>query len=220
MKSRLTLLLLIISLITLYSQNGKKNYKTELGLNITNTFKSIFSINSQTSLLNDPYTISLKIKAGKPYVRMGTFFSVSGKEDFSDFNGVVRIDEKSIGIRIGLEARSNSGKRLEFLYGFDFISQYTDRITEQEIFDSVTGKSFTVSTGNKIPTLGLGPIIGLIFNINSRVSLFTESSIYLLYTKNTKIAKVDPSIPKTSTVTESWKVQHLIPQSLFVSYKF
>lgn len=205
------------SLLFCQDESPVKKYPLEVGLNVTNTIKAIFSLNAQNSPLVDPYTFSLKWKSGSVYCRSGLFLNVQNKEDFVDFFPR-SIKERSLGSRIGVEKRIKATKHFEFFFGWDALIQYAHRSTEQFFRDNTGTTNLSTTTGTT--TYGTGPIVGLLYNFGNRFSLSTESSLYFLYSRQKRKDILDNTNIPQESIRESSSISHLIPQSLFFNYKF
>ena len=152
-----------------------KSCNLEIGLNITRLLASVLATNSNSILVNDPYTFLLKSKIRNNYLRFGLYGNFDVINEVLDFNGDRTSKINKIGTRIGIEHRIQILNHFELFYGADLIYIYDK---EKVIFNDFSGMiSQTISKINKY---GAGPIVGLNYRFAKRLILSTESSIYIL----------------------------------------
>lgn len=170
MKNYLFLLVLIFPFFA-FSQEipDAVKYKTrEVGLNAT-PFVSTFISIGETSLRNQVATITWKnINAKNNAFRIGIGIKL---DDFDDGN--------SVHFRIGFEKRRLIKKNWWYYWGGDLLLNVDD--------DFFVDNNPAFGTG-----FGIGPVFGLFYNFNDRISLSTESSLYLIVGDGTSFNFVPP----------------------------
>ncbi|MEO6190510.1 MAG: hypothetical protein ABIO44_09330 [Saprospiraceae bacterium] len=215
-KSFLFVFLAIATLVQAQEQEQAlpKKYNLEIGLNITRLLASVLATNSNSILVNDPYTFLLKNKIKNNYLRIGLYGNFDIKKEVFDFNGDRTSKINKIGTRIGIEYRNQIMNHFELFYGADLIYVYDK---EKVIFNDFSGiTSQTITIFNKF---GAGPIVGLNYKFAKRLMLSTESSIYIIGGQETD-KLLNNNVLVKSDKKDVFNITHLVPSSLSIYLKF
>ncbi len=149
--------------------------KHEIGINATAFVKQILSFgDTATASNNSPYLITYKMITNSS---IALRFGFGGrynrqKESFEGFEDSAVLTNSAFDVRIGAEWQKSIAKRWKTSIGLDFI---TNSILEKRVIDT----GFDVVTfEEKSFSLGGGPVLGIYFNINDKISLYTEGAAY------------------------------------------
>ena len=184
-KSLLTSLLFFSSYFLVaqdISEGPELSYNHEWGLNVTSFANQFLSFNSN-GVSSGPYLFTYKHhgKDKKDYnrkkvFRLGAGFSFN-KTNTEGNNNVAPLesDQVNLSLRLGSERHFPIERRWLFTAGGDFLVNYSDN----------NSNSFSqfgdVSIDSNQWSVGVGPVVGVHFYINPRISLGTEGTIYLSY---------------------------------------
>ncbi|PKP18682.1 MAG: hypothetical protein CVU05_13075, partial [Bacteroidetes bacterium HGW-Bacteroidetes-21] len=80
--------------------------------------------------------------------------------------------------RLGYERHEDLGKYFQFYYGIDMLTGYNYTVSH-----NMSTSQGTPDAISKTIEGGGGPIFGVKFKINPRISIFTETSLYYTYSK-------------------------------------
>jgi len=172
MKKYLFLLFIISSTITFAQEEEDAfKYKTrEVGLNATPFISTFISI-GETSLKDQVATLTWKnINSKNRGFRLGIGVHI----DDSRFG-----NSASFHLRIGFERRRLIKNNWWYYWGGDILLNLDDE------FFADPNPSF--GTG-----FGVGPVFGMFYQINNRISLSTESSLYVIFGDGTVINFIPP----------------------------
>lgn len=152
------------------------NTKHELALNFTYFIKQFLDFNSSSFAIS-PYGFSYKmIKPNNHTFRTGFGIGYSGSsEDFEDPTATDRKSKNfSFDYRLGYEYQIRLARKWSMFAGVDAVFKYANS-------SSYTSNTFqTVDISQTDFAAGAGPVLGVQVHFNDRVSLFTESSLYLV----------------------------------------
>ena len=148
-----------------------KNY-VEVGLNLTGAIQA-FVHNQTDSIFSDPYALSLKFVTHKFGIRLGAGYSYKTIKELTlvqaSVNEINRLD-----MRAGFDYQHPINERWRMYYGVDVLwGKSKQRLETSE------GQSITIRNRNE-NLIGGGPLFGLQFHLNSRISFQTEASLYVL----------------------------------------
>ena len=204
-----------ISLVYIVINAGAQNpdsvkiYKNEIGIDATYFIKNIFDFGSN-NFPRDIYFLSYKRFFNKFAFRFG--FDISYSNSKYDHNNYTENHNSfALRTRYGLEHRCNFSEKWTFYYGADFIFHYYNSKSHSS--------NTTVTSKSKGLEFGFGPIIGIEFSINKRLSLSTEGSIYGILNVSETIQE-DEYLPDDNASYISNYVNTTLPKTIFVKYKF
>ncbi len=152
------------------------SYNNEFGLNVTGFANQFFSFNGNEAP-QGPYLFTFKKLDGDKAFRMGLGANVVTRSG-EDGNSVVPFNESilNLDLRLGAEKHHDISNRWLFTTGFDgLLSVAHSKFESSNNFNDSEQKSTSF-------LLGLGPVVGVHFRINERISIGTESTLYLSYT--------------------------------------
>lgn len=187
----------------------------QFGINATYFVSNFLGLN-QNELDLGPYAFTGKLRLKKTYLRMGLGGQASNRTLANDFTANI-FDRKSqiVDLRVGLEWQKKLDKRWVFYYGLDalFGTELHQTIARNS-FDDVATKFTKIYSGG-------GPIIGIQFDINKRISLGTESSFYISGISETERTSFN-NFPEqnTSKTDNSLEFDTAIPTELFFIIHF
>lgn len=150
----------------------KENY-VELGLNLTGAIQT-FVQNRTDSIYTDPYALSMKLVRNKMAYRFGAGYSFRTSKDITLIQARVS-NLNRFDIRAGIEHQISLGERWRVYAGADVLWGLVDG-KNQFGEGNPNGEIITVKVNENL--IGAGPLVGVQFNINSRVSLLTEATLY------------------------------------------
>lgn len=213
----ITASMLFLSIFTLRSQD-KKN---QIGLNVTGFVKQYLVLNSQNISGESPYLLTYRRLGNKFNVRAGMFASSSYTRK-DEFGGVQLVynNTKNFGIRLGVDRTMHLTKKWNLYYGMDVF-------TNQSSFDQHTIPKnpgpFVSETKFKSSTksIGLSPNITIEYNINPRISFYTETSFNVSWSHASESSD-SPNFPGSSM--SSWtnfgSANFSLPISIFCAFRF
>ncbi len=174
MKKVTLLFCLLICSIGMYSQDILEEVdefnpvnNRQIGINSTALISQLINFSSNFSFFNNDYIFTYKKQKHDKNFRFG--FGGNFFYDNEDSNKRTNINAN---IRIGRERFTIISKRWRVFYGGDFKTGF-----------EYTQASF-LNEPISVLSLGGGPICGLQFNINSRLSISTEASYDFLFFRN------------------------------------
>ncbi len=192
-----------------------QKHRYELGINITSTLSNFLGNNNNPSLLSDPYLLGLKYEMkNASYLRTG--FNVKVRKVSENF-GQRNIREEDYRLRAGWEKRVKMSKRFYINAGIDLVGGYN--YSDVTTVDLISG--FSTQILSKQLSYGGGPVLGLMIQLNKRISLSTEASLYYqnLQTYRLLFLGFPDPFPLESTVF-GYSLLPMIPSSLFILIKF
>ena len=208
--------LLLLLLGAFFSANAQKKKQTkeiplgknyiELGLNLTGAIQT-FVHNRTDSVYSDPYALTFKYIKGKGALRLGFGYSFNSTKNITlvqaRIEGLNRLDT-----RVGLEYQYPIGDRWRLYAGADVLYgtvKGTGQYNEGDL-----GKTVIVDVSET--TLGGGPVLGVQFHLNRRISFLTEAAFYGMHQKEQKTYRntgaietrnayiFPPGVPRSITV--------------------
>ena len=177
MKNTSLLFFLIFSTPFLFGQESDdvQTYQNEWGLNITGFANQFLSINGSTA---DPGSFLLtykRIKKNQAFrTGLGLFLNFTNTDENANESSL-ESNSVNISLRLGMEKHFPIERKWLFTAGGDLILNYSD-------FTSGSLSNFgDVTIKNSEWSVGLGPVLGVHFRINQRISLGTEGTLYIRY---------------------------------------
>ena len=205
--------------IAAFAQDSRKNDNAisyEVGLNLTNVLSSFLSIDNE-QLDADPYSVGFKIKKGKNVFRTSASLVLKNSlENDAIINGQRSLKDNVFGLKLGYEKRMRISDRFSGFFGFDMLGEY--RIEESEFVPNFGER---VEDVQEQIVFGGGPVLGIMFHINKKLSLGTESTLYFIYGKEDSETKFLPSGEIFSKDQSTFiGLNHMLPQSLYFIFHF
>lgn len=191
--------------------NPNRQWKSEIGLNVTNVLNEVLGNNSGNAPLQ--YTILYKyFLSEKTAIRSG--FGINLFQNSSDnfIQGFRTNKSTRLDFRLGLEWRKPIAEKLMFFIGLDGIAAYDN--SETDFFD-FQGK---ITTERLRLQFGGGPVLGFQFNISDRLSVSTESFIYYVYSDINNQVSVN-GVPDSESNDKEVRLQHILPSFLYFNLR-
>lgn len=189
----------------------------QLGLNAPLLLGRVISSDPEQQGQPNPYLLTGKFLVGKIGLRAGIGGyldkSVQREGMFADSE---TIENMGIDARFGLEYQHPFSARWTGTFGADWILfSSKDRLVVDSGFDVVT-------TGTQTSGWGLGPVIGLQFNITKRLSLLTEGAFYYTQSEGqtSRLFQNFPEFDDELGSVESTSLRYNLPVTFFIVYDF
>jgi hypothetical protein len=201
MKKNFLSLAFIFIALTTYSQVTmpdavKKEYRNIIGIDATGLLQQFFNLNTD-SYLAYPYMISYRRVFKSNALRIGfggNFFN--NTETFNDKNEV-KDNYTDINVGIGYEHYRYLGERWNFYFGADAIVNYSNHK-----FHYSSSNSELIETSYKSIAFGVSPLLGLVFELNPRLFLATETNYDIAYKLAERVQIYSPEAGGKSTTKE------------------
>lgn len=205
------------------SHAAKKDRKHYLSINATFFLKQFLNFASQNfNVSSSPYILDyrfvpkssgFRISAGISYNQKKTTIPAS-----QSGTGVDETDNShvlTISYRLGYVYQKKIAKKWTIIAGAEFIGTVLDST------QTVTTSSDISSNKAKGWTIGLGPSLGIQFDINKRMGLYTETAFYYTYGSET-VKNTFNSFPASNgnIATSSNGLNFILPVSIFYYIKF
>lgn len=140
--------------------HAQKTKRTELGFNTSPLLTTFISIGA-TQTSNPPIAFTWKrIRENGRALRMGLGFNLRSETGFIEPN------TNKFYFHIGFERRRDITEKWKYYWGGDILFNRENSFRERSL----------IGDG-----VGLGPVLGLHFMFNEKISLSTESSMYLMF---------------------------------------
>lgn len=219
---------------TVYVQkdHSEKAIHHEIGVNATYFIKQVFSL-SNNILPTQPYQLTYKLIAGKKIAgRLGIGADMSTSNTTVSGSSVPRQTSNSnVFGRLGVECRKQVGRHFLAYAGIDFVTQLINSKTTTSSGANNPGFSQTVVTTDKNNAFGGGPVLGIQYYINKRMSLYTEMPITFLTGKSSETVSTtttsnngfgNPTTTFQSDITNSTNNDFSIavPVTIYFAVKF
>jgi len=210
-----SVLLLFLSATAFAQQDSTyTKYDHYLGVQANLLIKQLFNLSNSNTAVNNPYLLVYSRNSPRTGwgVNLGLGYSYSEINDGDAFNK----RESKINnyfFRVGVEKKTNLGKRFIFSGGFDIINDNQKNDTK----NTTGGTSFGTETKSK--GWGFGPRATLNFKITERILLGTECTYYFRAGKSS--LKTSSSFgPTEETKDKSTQFLFTPPAVLILIIKF
>jgi hypothetical protein len=212
MRTILSGLLITLSLVGFSQGASEKKGSVETFLNISNALVRATGNSSTSLVLDEPYLIGFKyVRHNNSAFRLGTNFSVTSNRDFtSDFFTRTTAD-KQYSVNIGWEFRRKLAKKFNYYYGFD--GRFTSNISTVEV-QTVDGTEL-IYAQERGP--GISPFLGFSWNINDRISLFTESHLAVDVLGNYRYVRGSNGLKTELENSLSYLIRPIPPGAVFIA---
>jgi hypothetical protein len=204
-------LLLCIFPIMVFSQDStSRKKKHEIGMNTTLLIKQVLGLNS-TNIPFSPYLLTYRYAINSnTNFRAGAGLIV--QKTASTENDINKRYSKSYAMdyRIGIEKQNRLTERWKAYYGIDLIYTYSEILSET---------SFG-SFNNQVKGYGAGPVVGIQFYLNKRMSLFAEASLYYSNVdERTKNTSTSPFGQNSTSHSNILRGEFKLPTTLYLAFK-
>lgn len=219
-------LLSLLPLLVLGQDNADESYPKQstkrfpishqIGISATSLLKQFISW-GDSSISQSPYILTYKFGVGPFALRTGFGGGLNSAEGTEEGYADSETDEERFAdVRVGLEYQTSMGKKWQGSFGVDAIWFGHERSQVSDTgFDMVSNITQTQGTG-------FGPIIGLRYMINSRLSLYTEGAFY--YTTSDRVqSRLFSNFPQfddelNDTVIKDIRIA--MPATIYLVYEF
>lgn len=233
---------LCIATLSCYSQSDSTHHKTSttyLVVQANQLIRQIFNFSNANAAIDNPYLLTYSVNSKRNGVGFssGLGYSISEAADGSPSNKrETKINNFSI--RVGVEKKSQIGKRWTVSWGLDIVHDNLKNETKnnQNTDPSNPAIRFESTTTNTTSAWGFGPRFTLNVAITNRILIGTEASYYYksgstdVAASNTNtFLQFDPGsggnkLTTNSTKTESssdfTKFQFIVPAVIYMTIKF
>ncbi len=191
----------------------RKNY-LEVGLNITGAIQT-FVQNRTDSIYSDPYALTLKYVKNRGAFRFGFGYSFNSTKNITLFQARVR-GLNRLDIRAGLEYQYPINNHWRIYAGADFLygSINDSGVTNEGDIDK------TLITDIDEKSIGAGPILGIQYNLNKRISFQTEATFYGINTKETRTYRFANGTETPPETRNAFIFPPGIPRSIAIIVRF
>lgn len=183
----------------------------EFHLNITNTLTAIFNSQGNQSHV-DPYQLTIKF-GNKHAFKCSGAVNIQTRNSDASFN-FLNVKESDFRTRFGYEKRAVMARKFALYYGFDVAVNYL-RSRSESSFSS--GSLFVIE--DKTIQYGAGPALGIMYHINSNISVSTEAFAYF-FLFNRERKEPNPTGGIFSFSETGTRFQPVVPSSLYLCFKF
>lgn len=228
MKKTLLAILSLVFVQTMSSQDSTKMIHHEIGINAVSLIKQVISNNPSSTLPQLPYDIFYNFYFNnKIGARLGAGITLSNTETEIDGQNSPRTTNQSqYDVRLGLSYNFVQFKKITlngFADGVYFSgkSETANTTTAQAFPDPVT----TITTITSDKTIGVGGQIGVgvKYNFNKHLALYTEIPMLLFNTNNkTEVSiqeKGSPAETESSSI-KSLNIQVFLPTTVYLVLRF
>lgn len=194
MKNLSLLFILVFSIgIPAFAQEEEvpKLHEHQVAINATNFIQTLVSFNGST-FNNTPYDFQYKYlywPVGRKYgfgMRSGFGYQKSSfNQDQPNSNSTTKSEVTFLDTRIGAEFQYVLNKRWNFFAGWDLVYGKTIMNSSSTFIDFNNQISLS-ETRDARERSGYGPMVGIQFNINKRLALGTELSMYTVTEAGTR----------------------------------
>lgn len=225
MKKLFALSLLLVCFVSIHAQGNEepdKVYNHQLSLNATNFISNYLTFNNNAIVSNSPYIVAYKYLENGKGLRAGVGVNFANtKQNPNNGQTSVKTNTMGLDLRLGYESQFNLSKHWLFYLGLDAVYAYD---LSRTVTTSVQGFPPTpqeISSDNESFNAGAGPVLGLEFKINKRISLNTETTAYFIYRENRRrITNPNFGSFNTNEFTASTRMNIIIPTSIFFVLHF
>ena len=192
----------------------------ELGVNVSGFIKTFITPANSTPLSASANTYLLTYKTifkNGAAIRFGLGGNLSDKDQTEDnFTGTLNTKNNQVNTRLGFEWQFKLARRWNSYVGADLV--YSSGLASSETAIDNQNKAVTSS---KLTAFGGGPVVGLQFRINKRVSLLAEAALYFQGSKLVD-KSIIPNFPNSNSteVTKEKALNFIGPQSIFLIVNF
>lgn len=203
------------------AQDAEKVYRHQLSLNATSFIGPYLTFNGNV-VSNSPYLLTYKnINKGRGLRTAigGTFNSRS--QNPGNGNNLSKNANGRLSFRIGYEFQEELSKRWLYYVGIDAVYGYELSRTKTSVVQGFPPQNTEIITGTENFGFGGGPVFGLEFKLGKRISLNTETTVYLTYNEIRSVNN-NPGFPSFSSTsfTASTAASIVIPTSIFFVFHF
>ena len=164
---------------TINADEAKKKYKNVFGIDATGLLKQFLNF-SNSYYYASPYMIIYKRTFKSNALRVGIRGSLYNASGTTNDTLGASSTRNSINIGLGFEHYQYLSKRWALYFGADVLMGYSYSESQYD-YSANTSTQRTTITYN----YGASPLLGLLFKLNSRLSISSETSYDILHTQTT-----------------------------------
>jgi hypothetical protein len=198
-KGAITVLLIFAAIAGATAQDtAKQQLKHQLGINATIFVKEFLSFNSISDVADNPYLLTYKYMMGNTSaLRAGAGIRLlSQKQSSSALTNVPDSTLLNYYLRVGYEKQFTLTKHWIGYIGGDIRWEYEKTVSKTTVASIPPNQVSTVTTKNT--ALGAGPVVGIEFLINRRLSLSAGGALLYFYKEKRQTAE-DSRYPSLTT---------------------
>ena len=194
----------------------KKVHNNIISIDATGLLRQFFNLNTGSGYLNNDYIIAyrrvlknnaLKLELG------GDISNNNGKLNDTLTNSYTNY---ILNISLGFEHYSYLSKKWTFYYGINAVFNYSEYKNKS---DWTTNSYCTNANSSK--SIGLAPVLGIVFKITNRVSIATETSYNFSYVRTEMSNSAVPySQNDRKSTTAGFDTRFFAPTQLSFRFKF
>ncbi len=201
---------------TLFAQESEKSGRThEIGINATFFIQQFISFGTSSNVNVSPYAITYRrIKSNRGIFRAG--FGMNGTTTTIEVDGTTISESHSfvVDTRFGIERQFNIGKHWSTSLGGDLRSQFREAKTSNPQF----GENFVAI--DKTISNGIGPVLGIRFDINEKMGLYTETAFLAELAFGKSITEFGMGVDSDESKQTVFSSQFSLPTSIYFIIKF
>jgi hypothetical protein len=196
------------------AQDSTQLYKHEVALDMVPLLNN--TVLRSYSFFYNPYQVLYRYHSKNWAVRARLSVGLEQEVAVNFDTAANSIENKEIALSLGVEKKYSFNKALQLFYGLDLTSGYKEYIREEK------ESSRNIRTYDyKTNSYGVAPFLGFRYNLNSRISITTETSIFLFYNHNYYKSTRLPDNPSgTVSVRNEWTTEYIPPTSLYITFYF
>jgi len=198
------LCLLVIQGFAQADSSSQKVYQY-IGVQANQLIRQILNFSNSNQTINNPYLLTYSLNSANS----GWGFNVGIGYEYNQFKNDDPTNEQETKIndlffRIGVERKSQIGKRLIASYGFDFVIDNQKNHTVSTIVtDVVNDLSTTTTTDSKQNGFGFGPHFTLNYALSKNLLLGTEATYYFKSFKTIEETVIKATVFEFDPFTQS-----------------
>jgi hypothetical protein len=220
MKMKLLIAMVLLS-TNVFSQGTvedttKKVHNNIISLDATGLLRQFFNLNTGSGYLNSDYIIAYRrvIKNNALKLELGGDISNTNGKSNDTLNNTHT--NYILNVSLGFEHYTYLSKKWTFYYGVNAIYNYSEYKNKT---DWTTTSYYTNAGSSK--SIGIAPVLGIVFKITNRVNIATETSYNVSYVKT---AMSNSAIPYTQndrkSTTAGIETRFIAPTQISFRFKF
>ena len=205
----------IVLSLTTYGQREDTPLKHSVGLNATGLLQNVFGTTDSENTL--PYLFTYEMEAERMGLRAGIGPKYRSEtvvhEGFTDSQEESLLD---LDVRAGVSFRLFEENNWRIAAGIDVAGSYRiEKTIDDTGFDKITDEIETQSFGG-------GPFIQIAYRFSNRISIRTESALYIqrFNTTHTELFENFPDFNNQLSKTTGTTLDTFLPTSIFVHLHF
>ncbi|HYG14532.1 MAG TPA: outer membrane beta-barrel protein [Bacteroidia bacterium] len=217
--------LIILSAITAFGQDTEEEEtpRNQLGINATLFIKQFLTLSNTTQPLNNPFLITYKHNlANNVWLRAGVGATYDeSKNNPNDGSPMSTSNNMTTNLRAGVEWQHGITKRWLFYNGVDAGYNYNLSRIKTSTVGGFPPVPVEISTETEEFGFFGGPVLGIEFKINDKISFNAETTLYYTYSESRR-RETNPLFGQfnENRFTASSNFRIIVPTSLFFVFSF